>query len=505
MKKVKLLATMLAIFVSFTFIDTVNVKAADIQTEQRGIKTITSKSNDKLSSMVDYEYFNDFEYYYNDDNTVTISGYCGDDSFVEIPDTIKECKVTKIGEGAFENNSNIAGVVIPDTVEEIGEDAFLNDENLMYIFINSEDVNIANTAFLAYAEGKLIGNEERIIFGHSNSTAKTYAYKNKFVFNANLDNDDSEATIYYDTYVQRVGWVSELQYDEEKVGYMSYGIADGSMGQGLRLEAFRAKVDGDSDLGIEYSAHVQKIGWQDYVSDDKISGTVGKSLRIEAIKMRLTGNNKDKYDLYYRVHAQSYGWLGWAKEGEESGTVGLAKRVEAIQVILVKKGSAAPGSTEGALKEKEVGVQYRTHVQSFGWQNFVENGALSGTVGKAKRLEGINIKLSNQKLKGSIEYRTHVQKIGWQDYVRDGDIAGTYGKGLRLEAIQIRLTDEMEDNYDVYYRVQIQNKGWLGWAKNDEFSGSAGLGLRLEAIQIKLVKKGDSAPNSNGVSAFVTK
>lgn len=63
-KKIKLLAATLSIFVSFTFIDTVNVKAADIQTEQRGIKTITSKSNDKLSSMVDFEYFNDFEYYY---------------------------------------------------------------------------------------------------------------------------------------------------------------------------------------------------------------------------------------------------------------------------------------------------------------------------------------------------------------------------------------------------------------------------------------------------------
>ncbi len=507
MKKIKLLASILAIFTSFTFINTVDVNASVGQKDLQDVKPITSTSNSNVSSLEsDFKYYNDFEYYYNSDNTITISKYLGNDSLVEVPNTIKESKVTKIGEGAFEDNLDLIGVNILDNVEEIGEDAFLNDENLMYIFIDNKDVKIANTAFFVYEGNKLVSNEERIIFGYSNSTAETYSYKNKFVFNSDYDNGGNEATISYDTYVQKIGWISDLQDDDGKgIGYLTYGAASGSMGCGLRLEALRAKVEGDNNLGIEYSAHVQKIGWQAYKSDDEVSGTVGKSLRVEAIKMRLTGSNKDKYDLYYRVHAQSFGWLGWAKNDEEAGTVGLSKRVEAIQVVLVQKGSSAPGSTDGALKEKEVGVQYRTHVQSFGWQNYVENGALSGTVGKAKRLEGINIKLSNKKLSGSIEYRTHVQKIGWQNYVKDDAMAGTYGKGLRLEAIQIRLTGEMKENYDVYYRVQIQNKGWLGWAKNDELSGSSGLGLRLEGIQIKLVKKGDSAPNSNGVLAFVTK
>lgn len=39
----------------------------------------------------------------------------------------------------------------------------------------------------------------------------------------------------------------------------------------------------------------------------------------------------------------------------------------------------------------------------------------------------------------SIEYRTHVQSIGWQPWVADGQTAGTVGKGLRIEAIEIRL------------------------------------------------------------------
>ena len=65
----------------------------------------------------------------------------------------------------------------------------------------------------------------------------------------------------------------------------------------------------------------------------------------EPVKIQLTGADASKYDVYYRVHAQSYGWLGWAKNGESSGTEGKAKRLEGIEIKLVKKGEKAPGST----------------------------------------------------------------------------------------------------------------------------------------------------------------
>ena len=45
-----------------------------------------------------------------------------------------------------------------------------------------------------------------------------------------------------------------------------------------------------------------------------------------------------------------------------------------------------------------VTISYRTHVQSFGWQNPVTNGVMSGTTGKAKRLEGIEISVSGNKI-----------------------------------------------------------------------------------------------------------
>ena len=33
-----------------------------------------------------------------------------------------------------------------------------------------------------------------------------------------------------------------------------------------------------------------------------MSGTQGRALRLEAIKIRLTGELANKYDIYYRVH-----------------------------------------------------------------------------------------------------------------------------------------------------------------------------------------------------------
>lgn len=139
-------------------------------------------------------------------------------------------------------------------------------------------------------------------------------------------------------------------------------------------------------------------------------------------------------------------------------------------------------------------LTYSTHVENIGWQDYVQEGAQSGTSGKSLRLEGIKINLNNSGIDGGIEYCTHVQNLGWQDFVGNDSLSGTSGQSLRLEAIKIRLTGEMANQYDIYYRVHAQEFGWLDWAKNGARSGSAGYGYRLEAIEIKLVKKGSTKP-----------
>ena len=144
-------------------------------------------------------------------------------------------------------------------------------------------------------------------------------------------------------------------------------------------------------------------------------------------------------------------------------------------------------------------VTYQTHVQTYGWQKYVKDGATSGTSGQAKRLEGIRIKLTQKEYRGSIQYRTHIQTYGWEkNWKSNGAMSGTSGQAKRLEAIQIRLTGDMAKKYDVYYRVHAQTYGWLGWTKNGAMAGTAGYAKRLEAIQIKLVKKGATAPSEKG-------
>lgn len=88
-----------------------------------------------------------------------------------------------------------------------------------------------------------------------------------------------------------------------------------------------------------------------------------------------------------------------------------------------------------------------------------------------------------------IRYKTHVQSYGWQDWKENGVMSGTTGEAKRLEAICIELTGANKDKYDVYYRVHAQTYGWLDWSKNGEMAGTEGLAKRLEAINIVIVPK----------------
>ncbi len=321
-------------------------------------------------------------------------------------------------------------------------------------------------------------------------------------------------TVYYRTHIQTYGWEGKHTKLET---WKADGVMSGTSGQAKRLEAIEIDVAGNVDLGIQYTTHCQTYGWLPWSADGEMNGTEGEAKRLEAVKIQLTGADAGKYDVYYRVHAQTYGWLGWAKNGQAAGTAGLAKRLEGIQIVVVPAGQTVPNECEGikstnakayisktgASDESVSGagtsnVLYRTHMQTFGWQGWKNNGAVSGTSGLAKRLEGINIKLTNQQYDGEIKYRTHVQGYGWQVWKANGVMSGTSGEAKRLESIQIYLTEDMAKHYDLYYRVHAQSYGWLGWVKNGEPSGTAGFGKRLEAIQITLVDKGQGAPGNVG-------
>ena len=310
----------------------------------------------------------------------------------------------------------------------------------------------------------------------------------------------TKMSVSYIVHGQDYGWEEDWKKD---------GQTSGTEGQCKRLEAIQIKLPGGVSGSIEYRTHIQDIGWEkNWSKNGAVSGTERQCKRLEAIQIRLTGEVAENYDVYYSVHAENFGWLGWAKNGEEAGTAGYGYRLEAIRIQLVTKGDKAPelvGTIKEAMKARLVG--YQTHVQDYGTQAYVYDGAMAGTEGECKRMESIRMKLPSS-VNSSIQYRSHVQDIGWEkNWASNGSLSGTTGQCKRLEAIQIKLSGDVAKNYDVYYRVHAQDYGWLAWAKNGESSGTEGYAKRLEAIEVRLVPKGTTPdlPASANEKAFIKK
>ena len=300
--------------------------------------------------------------------------------------------------------------------------------------------------------------------------------------------------ISYCANIQNDGWT-----DWKKNGHTL-----GTIGKSLRLEALKIQTNSEN-LGVSYTGLVAGYGWTDEVQTGAMLGTEGQSRALEAIKLNLTGDDAENYDIYYRVHSSNFGWLGWAKNGEKAGTEEYGYAIEAVQIAVLPKGSAAPGETADAYHFNEEwnkpSVKYAAHVQNVGWQPTCCNQETAGTIGKNQRLEALQISLSGRGFSGDIHYSTHVEDIGWQLEVSNGEMAGTIGQNKRIEAIKIWLTGEIEKEYDVYYRVHVQNFGWLDWAKNGEIAGTVNYGYRMEAIKIALVRKDGEGLTPVGTSS----
>ncbi len=171
------------------------------------------------------------------------------------------------------------------------------------------------------------------------------------------------------------------------------------------------------------------------VSATDFSGVLADCIiKVVAEDLGSTGDvevkNYPAVNISYRTHIQTFGWEGtandiktWKSNGTMSGTSGKSKRLEGIQIVVVKKGESfnqkmgdiTSAKTEAFVAKEgnspivnypatsntnpivpgadTVNVAYRTHVQSFGWQGWKYNGQMSGTSGKSKRLEGIQIVL----------------------------------------------------------------------------------------------------------------
>ena len=287
---------------------------------------------------------------------------------------------------------------------------------------------------------------------------------------SNIKATTNTVGVTYDGHVQNVGWQP----------WVSDGQEIGTDGRSLRVEALKIKlVNAPAGASIKYQTHVENIGWQPWVTDGTEAGTDGKGLRVEAIKVQLV--NMPGYSIQYQAHVQNVGWQNIVSDGQIAGTSGKGYRIEALRINIVKVSD-----------NNTIGVSYQGHVQNIGWQDPVQNGQLAGTEGQSLRVEALKLNLINAPVGASIQYQGHVQNVGWQPWAYDGQEAGTDGKGFRVEALKIKLVNM--PGYSVQYRAHVQNIGWQPWVADGAEAGTDGRSLRIEAIEVRIVTSGTVAP-----------
>lgn len=124
-----------------------------------------------------------------------------------------------------------------------------------------------------------------------------------------------------------------------------------------------------------YRAYIEESAWQNWVCNGQIAGTVGQSLRMEAIDIVTSGVG----GICAQAQVQNLGWLPTlcGSDGVEVavGTTGQSLRLEALAL--------APGTGT---------VCAQAHVQNQGWQDRVCGaGVQVGTVGLSLRMEAVEI------------------------------------------------------------------------------------------------------------------
>ncbi|MGN0262123.1 MAG: N-acetylmuramoyl-L-alanine amidase [Eggerthellaceae bacterium] len=219
----------------------------------------------------------------------------------------------------------------------------------------------------------------------------------------------------------------------------------GTTGKSTPIQAFRAKLTGAAARSYDlfYRVYVRGLGWLDWTSGWKAAGTTGYGRALQGLQMRLVRKSDPApssagsaapvaYVSAPKVsvssHVQNIGWQKAVGNNKVSGTTGKGLQVEAMRTSVTKSGLTG-------------GLSTKAHVQNIGWKSWVGNGKTAGTTGRSLQMEAAQMKLTGNLAKVyDLYYQAHVQNIGWMDWVKAGATAGTTGRGLQIEAVKVYVT-----------------------------------------------------------------
>lgn len=267
----------------------------------------------------------------------------------------------------------------------------------------------------------------------------------------------------YQSHVQNLGWMNEVVNSNYS----------GTTGKSLRTEAIKIKlINPNPSMKVKYQVYVQNLGWTTWAKDGEIAGTTGKSLRIEAVRIAL--EDASDYHVEYKAHVQNIGWMNWVKDGQIAGTIGKQLRLEALQIRIVKN----TANNLGFETTTNPYINSQAYIRGVGWKNL---GAYQNIV------ESFKIAINNP-LKGmGIRYKAHIQNIGWTDWVYDGKQVGTPGSGLRIEALKVELTG-YTGGYGILYKTLIQGYGWQNFTGNGNIAGTVGCSRGIYGLIVQVAK-----------------
>lgn len=92
---------------------------------------------------------------------------------------------------------------------------------------------------------------------------------------------------------------------------------------------------------IAYQVNLSGSGWMDWQENFGEAGATDTDKPLEAVRMQLTGQLSENYDLYYSVLQNGY-WTGLVKNGETAGVEGQGLRVDGIRLAVTGKDAGLP-------------------------------------------------------------------------------------------------------------------------------------------------------------------
>ena len=259
-------------------------------------------------------------------------------------------------------------------------------------------------------------------------TGTTGISKTLNLFKVKLNNNTAlSGNIKYQAYSGLKGWLPEVSSDEET------GVND------YPIEAIKIRLTDEleSKFNIFYRVHVSNIGWLDWTSNGELAGTTGYFYGIEAIEIKMQPKDdsnittgvaykEGKNEVNYSSHVQNIGWMNYVSDGQSSGTIGRGLRVESYKVKLK---AVVSGD-----------IVYNTYIARRGWSNDSKNDEMSGTTNLSRNIEAIKIRLEgNISNYYDVYYRTHNSYIGWLSWTKNGEISGSLNSNTQVEAIEIKL------------------------------------------------------------------